>query len=121
MNIDESFLTPAQQIRELEVIAECFRLMQVERSRYELQAAILFERGSFSRQNGNYLLKYKIKEDRFVWHALPASATENSYSGEAPIPKSRTEQIEQLIEFFAQSEAGSISEGMPRDGSSRSV
>jgi hypothetical protein len=74
-----------------------------------LQAAILFEKGSFSLQNGNYFLKYKIKEDRFVWHALPALATENSYSGEAPIPKSRTEQIEQLVEFFAQSEAGFIS------------
>lgn len=109
MDVYDSFLTPAQQIRELEVIAECFRLMQVERSRYELQAAILFERGFFSRQNGNYSLKYKIKDDRFVWHALPALATENSYSGEAPIPKSRTEQIEQLIEFFAQSEAGFIS------------
>lgn len=109
MDIDESFLTPAQQIRELEVISECFRLMQVERSRYELQAAILFERGTFSRQNGNYSLKYKIKNDRFVWHALPVLATENSYSGEAPIPNSRTEQIEQLIEFFAQSEAGFIS------------
>ncbi len=109
MDMDESFLTPAQQIRELEVIAECFRLMQVERSRYELQAAILFERGSFPRQNGNYLLKYKIEDDRFVWHALPAFSTENSYSGEAPIPKSRNEQIEHLIEFFAQSEAGFIS------------
>jgi len=109
MDIDEGFLTPAQQIRESEVIAECFRLMQVERSRYELQAAILFEKGSFSRQNGNYLLKYKIKDDRFVWHALPALATENSYSGEAPVSKSRTEQIEQLVEFFAQSEAGFIS------------
>ena len=74
-----------------------------------MQAAILFEKGSFSLQNGNYFLKYKIKEDRFVWHALPALATENSYSGEAPIPKSRTEQIEQLVEFFAQSEAGFIS------------
>ena len=109
MDIDESFLTPAQQIRESEVIAECSRLMEVERSRYELQAAILFEKGSFSRQNGNYMLKYKIKDDRFVWHALPALATENSYSCEAPIPKSRTEQIEQLVEFFAQSEAGFIS------------
>jgi hypothetical protein len=109
MDIDESFLTPAQQIRESEVIAECSRLMEVERSRYELQAAILFEKGSFSRQNGNYLLKYKIKDDRFVWHALPALATENGYSGEAPIPKSRTEQIEQLVEVFAQSEAGFIS------------
>ena len=109
MNIDEAFLTPAQQIRELEVMAECFRLMQAERPRYELQAAILFEKGSFPLQNGNYFLKYKIKEDRFVWHALPALATENSYSGEAPIPKSRTEQIEQLVEFFAQSEAGFIS------------
>ncbi len=74
-----------------------------------MQAAILFEKGSFSCQNGNYLLKYKIKDDRFVWHALPALATENSYSCEAPIPKSRIEQIEQLVEFFAQSEAGFIS------------
>jgi len=109
MNIDEGFLTPTQQIRELEVMAECFRLMQAERSRYELQAAILFEKGSFSRQNGNYLLKYKIKGDRFVWNALPSLATENSYSGEAAISKSRIEQIEQLIEFFAKSEAGIIS------------
>ena len=108
MDTDESFLTPAQQIRESEVIAECFRLMQVERSRYELQAATLFKRGSFSRQNGNYLLKYKIKDDRFVWHALPALATENSYSGEAPIPEAHDDKIEQLIEFFAHSEAGFI-------------
>lgn len=108
MDTDESFLTPAQQIRESEVIAECFRLMQVERSRYELQAATLFKRGSFSRQNGNYLLKYKIKDDRFVWHALPVLATENSYSGEAPIPEAHDDKIEQLIEFFAHSEAGFI-------------
>ena len=108
MDTDESFLTPAQQIRESEVIAECFRLMRVERSRYELQAATLFEKGIFSRQNGNYLLKYKIKGNRFVWHALPALATENSYSGEAPIPDAQDEKIEQLIEFFAHSEAGFI-------------
>lgn len=109
MDSFESFLTPEQLIRESEVLSECSRLMLEERSRYEDQAKIFLETGSFSRVNGDYSFKYKMKGDRFVWHAKPISPTENSYSSEVPIPKTMVDKIETLIEFFAQSEAGFIS------------
>jgi hypothetical protein len=48
-------------------------------------------------------------DNRFAWQANPPSAMENSYSGEAPIPDSDDEKIEQLIELFAHTEAGFIS------------
>jgi hypothetical protein len=109
MDSFESFLTPEQLIRESEVLSECSRLMLEERSRYENQAEIFLETGSFSRVNGDYSFKYKMKDGRFVWHAKPFSPTENSYSSEVPIPEAMVDKIETLIEFFAQSEAGFIS------------
>jgi len=108
MGIDRSFLTTDQKIREKDVIAECFRLMRDERSRYESQAALLLETGYFSRKKGNHLLRYQVKDNRFTWHANTPSPMENSYSGETPIPDSHEEKIEQLIELFAHSEAGFI-------------
>lgn len=108
MNSFESFLTPQQLVRESEVLSEFCRLIVEERSRYENQAEIFFATGSFSRVNGDYSFKYKIKGDRFVWHAKPISPTENSYSSEVPIPETMVDKVEALIEFFAQSEAGFI-------------
>jgi len=109
MDSSKSFLTPEQLIRESEVLSECCRLMEEERSRYENQAEIFLDTGSFSRVNGNYSFKYKIKDGRYIWHAKPSSPTENSYSSEVPIPETMIDKIETLIEFFAQSEAGFIS------------
>lgn len=108
MAVEGNFLSSEQTIRESDVIAECIRLMRDERSRYESQASILLETGSFSRQNGNFLIRYKIKNNKFVWLANPHSAMENSYAGEATIPDSDDEKIEHLIELFANSEAGLI-------------
>jgi hypothetical protein len=109
MDFFESFLTPQQLVRESEVLSEFCRLIVEERSRYENQAEIFLETGSFSRVNGDYSFKYKMKDDCFVWHAKPFSPTENSYSSEVPIPEAMVDKIETLIEFFAQSEAGFIS------------
>ena len=109
MDSFESFLTPQQLVRESEVLSGFCRLIVEERSRYENQAEIFLETGSFSRVNGDYSFKYKMKDDRFVWHAKPFSPTENSYSSEVPIPEAMVDKIETLIEFFAQSEAGFIS------------
>ncbi len=108
VGIEGNFLSSEQKIRESDVIAKCIRLMRDERSRYESQASILLETGSFSRQNGNYLIRYKIKDNRFAWQANPHSAKENSYSGEASIPDSDDEKVELLIELFAHTEAGLI-------------
>lgn len=108
MDSTESFLTPEQLIRESVVISECSRLMSEERSRYENQAEIFLETGSFSRVNGDYSLNYQIKGERFVWHAKSISLNENIYSSEILIPQNLAEKIEVLIEFFAQSEAGFI-------------
>jgi hypothetical protein len=47
--------------------------------------------------------------NRFAWQANPPSAMENSYAGEAPVPDSDDEKIDQLIELFAHTEAGFIS------------
>ena len=109
MDSTESFLNPQQLVRESEVLSEFCRLIVEERSRYENQAEIFLETGSFSRVNNDYSFKYKIKDDRFVWHAKPSTPTENSYSSEIPIPETMVDKIETLIEFFAQSEAGFIS------------
>ena len=108
VGIEGNFLSSEQKIRESDVIAKCIRLMRDERSRYESQASILLETGSFSRQNGNYLIRSKVKDNRFAWQANPPSAMENSYSGEASIPDSDDEKVELLIELFAHTEAGLI-------------
>lgn len=105
---DPDFLTPEQKMREQEVIARCFNLMRDERSRYEEQAQKLLATEFFFSKSDNYELFYLIQEDRYICNANPQSPLGESFSIEAPIPDTQEEQIETLIELFAQSEAGLI-------------
>ncbi|MEI6514278.1 MAG: hypothetical protein WCO51_13550 [bacterium] len=102
------FLTPEQKLREQEVITRCFKLMRDERSRYEKQAQTLLASKFFVSENGMYGLAYSIERDRYICNALPRSPLSHSFSIEVPIPDTQIEQIEALIELFAQSEAGLI-------------
>lgn len=108
MASDEEFLTPGQKHRELDVISECFRLMQSERSRYEKQAIAFIDSGHFSTETKSYSIKFLIKDNQFACIATSKLPNADSYSTFAPIPEARDKQIEELIELFAQSEAGLI-------------
>jgi len=108
MKSDEGLLTAEQKQRELDVIYECFRLMQSERSRYEKQAIAFIDSGHFSTETNSYWINFSIKNNQFACIATSKLPDADSHSTFAPIPESRDKQIEELIELFAQSEAGLI-------------
>ena len=108
MKSDEELLTAEQKQRELDVISECFRLMQSERSRYEKQAIAFIDSGHFSTETNSYSIKFLITNNQFACIATSKVPNGDSHSTFAPIPESRDKQIEELIELFAQSEAGLI-------------
>jgi hypothetical protein len=83
--------------------------MRDERSRYEQQAKKLLASKFFVSKSGIYDLTYSIRGDRFICDANPQLPLIDSFSIEAPMPDTQAEQIETLIELFAQSEAGLIS------------
>ena len=56
MKSDEELLTAEQKQQELDVISECFRLMQSERSRYEKQAIAFIDSGHFSTETNSYIV-----------------------------------------------------------------
>ncbi|CAB4989961.1 MAG: hypothetical protein F2879_04915 [Actinobacteria bacterium] len=105
---DPDFLSPEQKLQEQEVITRCFNLMRDERSRYEEQARTLLANRFFVSEDGTNGLAYSIQGDRYICNANPQSPLGESFSIEAPIPDTQEEQIETLIELFAQSEAGLI-------------
>jgi len=108
MKSDEELLTAEQKQRELGVISECFRLMQSERSRYEKQAIAFIDSGHFSTETNSYWINFSIKNNQFACIATSKLPDADSHSTFAPIPESRDKQIKELIELFAQSEAGLI-------------
>ena len=105
---DPDFLSPEQKLREQAVIARCFNLMHDERSRYEKQAQTLLASSSFIVEDLTYCLAYSIQGDRFICDSTSNTSVSQSFSIEVPIPSTQEEQIETLIELFAQSEAGLI-------------
>lgn len=105
---DANFLSPEQKLSEREVIARCINLMRDERSRYEQQAQIMLTDKFFSTKNEIYSLVYSIQLDHYICDANAQSPLIQSFSIEVPIPDAQAEQIETLIELFAQSEVGLI-------------
>lgn len=91
---DPDFLSPAQRLREQEVIVRCYNLMRDERSRYEEQAQKLLAREFLFSNSGNYDLSYLIQGDRYIRKANPQSLLTQSFSIEAPIPDTLEEKIE---------------------------
>ena len=102
------YLSPEQLLRETELLTLCSNLMRDERSRYEQQAKKLLASKFFASKSGIYDLTYSIRGDRFICDANPQLPLIHSFSIEAPMPDTQAEQIETLIELFAQSEAGLI-------------
>ena len=109
MGYDNSdFLSPAQKLREREVIRKYFNLMSDERPRYVKQAEELLLKNSICTQSDNYNLTYVAKDDLYICDGSPESPQCQSFSIEVPVPSTSTEKIETLIELFAQAEAGLI-------------
>ena len=101
-------LTHEEKINEMNVIARCFNLMHVERSRYEIQARELIQNQILVTETEAFVLKYKINGDFYISRGNPKVTGDQSFSIEFPIPTTEREKIEALVELFAQSEAGLI-------------
>jgi hypothetical protein len=106
---DESLeLTHEEKVNEMNVIARCFNLMHIQRSRYELQANEFMVRQALATETDDYVLKYSIERNLYICRGKPKIRNNQSFSTEIPIPATEREKIEALIELFAQSEAGLI-------------
>jgi hypothetical protein len=102
-------LTPKQKNREQIVLMNFSRLLETERSRYEAQAIQLIELKKLETEVPGFKLSYAVKEKSYLCKLQNKDKTGNSYEIEFPIPDSKPDKIETLIELFAQSEAGRIS------------
>jgi len=105
---NSNFLSPAQKVREREVIKKYFNLMSDERPRYVKQAEELLIQKSIFTQSDKYNLAYAIQDDFYICDGNPESPHCQSFSIGVPIPNTSEEKIETLIELFAQAEAGLI-------------
>ena len=108
MASEEPSLSAEQTRRQSEVLAECFRLMRDERSRYENQASRFLEEGQLALETPAYNFVFYIEDNRFSCKASSKSSGQKSFVISAPIPESSKEKVEELIELFAQAEAGLV-------------
>jgi hypothetical protein len=110
MESEDGFeLTPKQKSKERLVLKNFSRLLETERSRYEAQAIQLIEMKKLETEVPGFRLSYTVQEKSFLCQLLNKDKTGNSYEIEFPIPDSKSDKLETLIELFAQSEAGRIS------------
>ena len=107
-NEDPDYLTPDQKRRERKMLTECFRLMRDERSRYERQAERFLATKFLTIENSSLTITYSIEEGRFTSKTIKKKNLADSVTSQFPIPQTKSEQIEALIEFFAQSEVAYI-------------
>ena len=90
MESEDGFeLTPKQKSKERLVLKNFSRLLETEVP--------------------GFRLSYTVQEKSFLCQLLNKDKTGNSYEIEFPIPDSKSDKLETLIELFAQSEAGRIS------------
>lgn len=106
---DEVELTPEQKNRGQIILMNFSRLLETERSRYEAQAIQLIELKKLETEVPGFKLSYAVKEKSYLCKLQNKDRTGNSYEIEFPIPDSKLDKIDTLIELFAQSEAGRIS------------
>ena len=107
MDLDDSLsLSPDEQLRVDQTMERFGNLLNSERSRYETQAHELIESQTLVTETDNFMLKYSIRGDLYVSRGIPKQKDSDSFSIEFPIPDTKQERIESLIELFAQSEAG---------------
>lgn len=85
---------------------ECFfHFLDENRTRYEEQAQILLSQKKFETQVNDYRIKYTMNEGHFSSTAEPLNGDATHFGFEVPIPEGSDQQIEELIELFAKSEA----------------
>lgn len=107
MNLDDSLsLSPDEQLRVDQTMERFWNLLNSERSRYETQARELIESQTLVTETDNFMLKYSIRGDLYVSRGIPKQKDADSFCIEFPIPCTKQERIESLVELFAQSEAG---------------
>ena len=87
------------------MIKEFFLFLDENRSRYEQQAQLLLSQTTLETQIKDYKIEYSVKDGCFS--SLASSSDEKSiqFSFEVPIPKEVQQQIEELVQLFAKSEA----------------
>ena len=108
MASEEPSLSAEQTRRQSEVLAECARLMRDDRSRYEDQARRVIEDGSLSIETAKYAFEFSMGPGRFACNASPKSLDYKRFEISIPIPESSREQVDALVELFAQAEAGLV-------------
>jgi len=107
MDLDNSLnLSPDEQLRVDQTMERFWNLLNSERSRYETQARELIESQTLVTETDNFMLKYSIRGDLYVSRGIPKQKDADSFCIESPIPDTKQERIESLVELFAQSEAG---------------
>jgi hypothetical protein len=107
---DEFELTPEQQLREQAVLTKFQELTDSDRSRYETQAKKLIDDEKLETEILGFKLSYRVKSNSYLCQIYKDNQSENIYEIEFPIPDSDQDKLESLIELFAQSEAGRISQ-----------
>ncbi|MBC7463511.1 MAG: hypothetical protein H7227_04530 [Actinobacteria bacterium] len=107
---DPDFLTPDQKRMERNLLTTCFRLMRDERSHYEKQASEFLSTEFLSINKAEYSIEYSIQDGLYTSKSVHTLYLEARVTIQAPIPTSRSKKIEMLIELFAQSEAGMITQ-----------
>jgi len=103
-------LTPEKKNREQTVLINFSRLLETERSRYEAQAIQLIKLKRLETEVAGFKLSYIVNEKSYLCQLRNQDKTATSYEIEFPIPDSESDKLETLIELFAQSEAGRISQ-----------
>jgi hypothetical protein len=107
MDLDDSLsLSPNEQLRVDQTMERFWNLLNSERSRYETQARELIENQTLVTETDDFMLKYSIRGDLYVSRGIPKQKDSDSFCIEFPIPDTKQERIESLVELFAQSEAG---------------
>ena len=101
-------LNPDQILRESKILFTFQNLLITEKSRYESQAIKLLEDISLHTKIVGYDLSYRVNSDTYLCRITNQDKSGNSYAIEIPIPNSKAEKLETLVELFAQSEAGFI-------------
>lgn len=103
---DLDLLSPRDKFREQLMLTRVALLLRDERSRYETQAKDLLTHKKLKTENDLYIFSYFVKTDGFICKGQSKSPYGQSFSTTLPIPDSQEDQIEQLIDLFAESEAG---------------
>lgn len=102
---DEFEWTPDQTRREHAVLANFSHLIKTERSRYGNQAIQLLEKKYFESEVNGFKLICLVKPNTYLCRIQNQDISGDSYEIEFPIPESKEEMLETLVELFAQSEA----------------